>query len=79
MTIEQEWQRYKSLAYPAVISPRQAEEMRKAFVAGSGSMFASMYEKAKQPKAKALEALEATTDDIMKELQAYASKSNQSN
>lgn len=74
MTMEQEWLRYKSRVYPAGIPPRQMEETRKAFMAGAGAMFVTMMKNAQQPKAEALKATKATEDDIIKELQAYATK-----
>ena len=74
MTMEQEWQRYKSRAYPAGLPPRQMEETRKAFMAGGGSMFITMMANAKLPGDHAFEAMKATETDIREELTKYATK-----
>ena len=79
MTMEQEWQRYKARVYPAGIPPRQMEETRKAFMAGAGAMFVTMMKNARHPMAEALEATKATENDILKELQEYATQDEKRN
>lgn len=74
MAMEQEWQRYKARVYPYGLSQIQLSETRKAFMAGAGAMFVTMMKNAQQPMAEALKATKATEDDILKELQAYATK-----
>lgn len=74
MTMEQEWQRYKSRVYPAGLPPRQMKETRKAFMAGGGSMFITMMANAKLSDDQAFEAMKATETDIREELTKYATK-----
>ncbi len=74
MTMEQEWQRYKARVYPGGMARVLHHEIRKAFMAGGGSMFITMMANAKLPGDHAFEAMKATETDIMDELTKYATK-----